>query len=207
MNYPAPIQNNEHLLALARSISDEIETYPSEVFLTFLMQITPTEGLTAMATDLGVNGIGGFAQAATEQERRDVLQNAIRTRSKVGTPWALKQAIQTLGYSEPILIEGAADAPVVYNGGNNYNGILQYQGGNGGWATFTVILPEAELVSLTQSEIDLLVKYVNHWKRACTKLIGIGYFDTVDPDYSGLFNHDGTIDYNAVPAQTVIFVT
>lgn len=207
MNYPAPIQNSDNLLALTRSISDEVGTYPPEVLMTFMMQILPSTALSTMATDLGVNGIGGFAQATTEQERRDVLFAAIRTRSRIGTLGALKDAVMTLGYSEPIIIEGAADAPVTYNGGNNYNGIIQYQGGNGGWATFVVVLPEAELIGLTTTEIDLLVQYVNHWKRACTKLIGIGYFDTVDPDYSGLFNYDGTIDYSAIPQQTVIFVT
>lgn len=207
MNYPAPISNSENLLALTQSISDEIATYPVEVFMTFLMQVLEESALPTMATDLRVNGIGGFAQATTEQERRNILFNAIKTRSRVGTVGALKDAVMTFGYSEPIIIEGAADAPITYNGGNNYNGLIQYQGGNGGWATFAVILPEAELISLTSTEIDQLVQYVNHWKRASTKLIGIGYFDTVDPDYSGLFDYDGTIDYSAIPAQTVIFVT
>lgn len=207
MNYPAPISNSDNLLALTRSISDEVGTYPVEVYLTFLMQILEETALPTMASDLRVNGIGGFAQATTEQERRDVLFSAIRTRSRIGTVGALQDAVMTLGYSEPIIIEGAANAPVTYNGGSNYNGILQYQGGNGGWATFVVVLPEAELIGLTATEIDQLVQYVNHWKRASTKLIGIGYFDTVDPDYSGLFSYDGTIDYSAIPSQTVIFVT
>tara|TARA_R110000851_G_scaffold54623_1_gene128726 strand:+ start:2430 stop:3053 length:624 start_codon:yes stop_codon:yes gene_type:complete len=207
MNYPAPIANNPHLLAIAKSISDELATIPVESVMTFMMQVLESTAIPTMATDLGVNGVGGLAVANTEQERRDILFNAIKTKMKLGTIGALQDAVVTLGYSEPIIIEGAADAPVTYNGGNNYNGIIQYQGGNGGWATFVVVLPEAELISLTQTQIDLLVRYVNHWKRACTKLIGIGYFDTVDPDYSGLFNFDGTIDYDAIPAQTVIFVT
>jgi hypothetical protein len=175
--------------------------------MTFMMQVLEETAIPTMATDLGVNGIGGLAVATTEQERRNVLFNAIKTRLRIGNVGALQDAVVTLGYSEPIIIEGAADAPVTYNGLNNYNGILQYQGGNGGWATFVVVLPEPELISLTATEIDLLVQYINHWKRASTKLIGVGYFDTVDPDYSGLFNYDGTIDYSAIPAQTVIFVT
>jgi hypothetical protein len=207
MNYPAPIQNNDHLKFLAQSITDELATIPVESVMTFMMGILEETALTTMASDLGVNGVGGFAQASTEAERREVLFNAIKTRKRIGTVGALQDAVMTLGYSEPIIIEGAADAPVTYNGGNNYNGVIQYQGGNGGWATFVVVLPEAELIGLTATEIDQLVQYVNHWKRASTKLIGIGYFDTVDPDYSGLFNYDGTIDYSAIPAQTVIFVT
>jgi hypothetical protein len=207
MNYPAPIQHNEHLLALSRSFTDEFDTMPIEDVMTFMFGLLQATALSTMATDLGVNGVGGFAQAATEQARRDILFNAIKTRKRIGTLGALQDAVMTLGYSEPVVIEGATDAPVLYNGGNNYNGLIDYQGGNGGWATFAVVLPESELVGLTVTEVDQLVQYINHWKRACTKLIGIGYFDSADPEYDGLFNYDGTLNYDAIPTQTIIFVT
>jgi P2-related tail formation protein len=159
-----------------------------------------------MATDLGVNGIGGLAQATTEQERRDVLLNAVRTRRRAGTVFALKRAIETLGYSTPTILEGIGNEPIVYDGTYTYDGDITYSGGNNGWAQFMVILPESELVGLTQSQIDLLVQYINYHKNERSELVGVGYYGTQVPLYDGQFNYDGTADYNGLPTQTIIFV-
>lgn len=207
MNYPAPISNNEHLKFLAQSITDELATIPVESVMTFMMGILEETALSTMATDLGVNGIGGLAVAVTEQERRDILFNAIKTRKVVGTVGALQDAVVTLGYSEPIIIEGAANAPVILNGTWVLSGSTPLNGGNGGWATFVVVLPEAELIGLTATEISLLVQYINHWKRASTKLIGIGYYDNINATLNGQFVLDGIWTLDGGSYQTVIFVT
>ena len=204
---PTPIASVPHLKGLDDAVIERVDNFPVDVVMTFMMGILRESALDTMATDLSVNGIGGFAQATTESERRDILFNAIRTRKRIGTPWAVKRAIETLGYSTPVIIEGYGNAPIIYNGGNNYNGIVYYNGGNNGWAQFVVILPEAELIGLTSTDIDQLVQYINHYKNARSKLVGIGYYDSLSPQYNGLFTYDGGTNYSGLPQNTIIFVT
>lgn len=200
------VANVPHIAIFDAMVEDRCANFPVEVVITFLMQILPATALGTMATDLGVNGIGGFAQAQSEQERRDILSNAIRTRTRAGTPWALKRAIETLGYSTPIILEGVGNSPVVYDGTYQYNGNIDYQGGNNGWAQFMVVLPESELVSLSQAQVDQLVQYINFYKNERSELVGLGFFSTLPANYDGLFQHNGQVQYDQVPAETLIFV-
>lgn len=197
----------EHIQDLDDLVTERVDAFPVEVVMTFLMQILEASAMPTMATDMMVNGIGGFAQATTEQEKRDILLNSIRTRRKMGTVGAVKSAVQTLGYSSPIIIEGAANQPLVFDGSSLFSGAVDYQGGNNGWATFAVVLPEAELVSLTTEEVQLLVDYINYYKNERSELIGIGYYETLDPEYDGLFGYNGSIDFDGLPTETIIFVT
>ena len=106
-----------------------------------------------------------------------------------------------------MIIEGYGNAPVTYSGTSNYTGAINYNGGNNGWAQFVVVLPEAELIGLTASQIAELVQYVNHYKNARSKLVGIGYYDSLLPEYDGLFTYDGSADFSGLPTNTIIFVT
>jgi len=204
---PSSIGSVDHLAVFDQVAEERLGALEVELVMTFLMNILPSDAIGTMATDLGVNGVGGMLQATTEAERRQVLLDSISTRKKIGTPGAVKRAVQTLGYSEPTIIEGYGNAIVTYSGNNLYNGSINYNGGNNGWAQFVVILPEAELTPLTTAQVDGLVQYINHYKNARSKLVGIGYYDSLIPQYNGQFNYDGTADYSGSPANTIIFVT
>jgi P2-related tail formation protein len=200
------LANIEHIRVFDDMVEQRCVDFPVEVVMTFLMQVLEESALSTMATDLGVNGLGGFALTTTIEEKRNMLANAIQRRKRIGTVGALRDAIIELGYSQPIIIEGASNLPWVYDGSYQYSGSIGYQGGNNGWATFVVILPEAELVSLTQAQIDELVAYINHYKNARSKLVGLGYFTTLPANYDGMFVYDGSVNFDGIPAQTVNFV-
>jgi P2-related tail formation protein len=200
------VANIPHIRVFDDMVEQRCTDFPAHVVMTYLMYVLEETALTTMATDLGVNGIGGFALVQTEAERRQMLQNAIARRRRMGTIGAVKDAIMELGYSQPIIIEGAANLPWVYDGQYLFNGNINFQGGNNGWATFVVLLPEAELVSLTQAQIDELVAYINHYKNVRSHLIGLGYFTTLPPNYDGMFVYDGSASFDGIPAQTVTFV-
>jgi P2-related tail formation protein len=200
------VANVEHIRIFDEMVEQRCADFPVDVVMTYLMYVLQTSALPTMATDLGVNGLGGFTLAQTEAERRDLLQNAIARRKRMGTIGAVRDSITQLGYSTPIIIEGASNLPWIYDGSYQFNGGINFQGGNNGWATFVVILPEAELVSLTQAQIDELVAYINHYKNVRSHLVGIGYFTTLPVDYDGLFVYDGSASFDGIPAETVTFV-
>ena len=200
------VANIDHIRIFDEMVEQRCVDFPVDVVMTYMMQILTVTALPTMATDFGVNGLGGFELTTTEAEKRSMLANAIQRRKRIGTIGALRDAIMELGYSQPIIIEGAASLPWVYDGSYSFNGNIDFQGGNNGWATFMVILPEAELVSLTQAQVDELVAYINHYKNARSKLVGLGYFTTIPPTYDGMFVYDGSASFDGIPAETVNFV-
>ena len=190
MALASSIAHIEHIAALHDTVEERIEAIPVEVVMTYLFQILEESAMPTMATDFIVNGVGGFAQAPTVQDKRNVLINAFKIRSRMGTVGSVKKSIQTLGYSEPIILEGGTAYFVDQH-----------------WANFIVVLPEAELISLTADEIDLLVQYINHYKNERSNLLGVGYYDAVLPVYDATFGHDGELDYSGNPAGSITFVT
>jgi P2-related tail formation protein len=200
------VANIDHIRVFDEMVEQRCADFPADVVMTYLMFVLQSTALPTMATDLGVNGLGGFALAQTDDERRTILQNAIAIRKRMGTIGAVRDSITMLGYSDPIIIEAAANLPWVYNGAYQFNGNINFQGGNNGWATFVVLLPESELVSITQPQIDELVAYINHYKNVRSHLVGLGYFTTLPPNYDGMFVYDGSASFDGIPAETVTFV-
>ena len=205
MSLPSSI-TADHIRVFDEIVAGRIESLPAELGMTFLMQILPATAISTMATDLSVNGIGGLAQATTETERREVLLNSIRTTRRIGTPGAIKRAVQTLDFSEPIIVEGPQGQYVYYDGTFVHDSSVWFSGGTTDWAEFYVLLPEAELVSLTASEIDELAAYINYYKNERSKLIGIGYAISVIPVYDAQFDYDGSALYDGNPTGSVTFV-
>lgn len=186
---PSSIASQDHLRVFDEVAEERFSNLDTGIVITFLMNYLDVDAVGTMGYDLGVSGVGGLAQAATEQERRDVLSNSIRTRKIIGTPAAIKNAVQTLGFSEPEIIEGYGYPSSV------------------AWAQFVVVLPEIELIGLTTDEVNELVDYINHYKNARSKLWGIGYYDPQTPTYNGVINHGGAYNHSGNSANVIIFVT
>jgi len=68
------------------------------------------------------------AQSLTGEAQRELLMNAIPLHRFRGTPWAIKQALASLGWTEVTLLEGQSSW-----GGDEYPA-------NQGWAVFRVII-------------------------------------------------------------------
>ncbi len=203
---PGSIAINSHISAIDALVEERMDGFPVEVVMTYLMSILEATAMSTMATDLNVNGVGGMALANTEEERREVLLNAIRTRRKIGTPSAIKDAVQTFGYSEPEIYEGPQGQNILFSGTSLYNGVNYFVGGTIDWAEFYIVLPEVELVSLTSDELEQLASSIKHWKNERSHLIGIGYISSVAPDFDGVFDFDGAINYDELITNTVTFV-
>jgi len=201
------IAHIDHLAVFETLLEQRSDDFPVEAVMTYMMQTLEESAMPTMAFDLNVSGLGGYSQATTEQEKRDILFAAIKTRKLVGTVGALKDAIVNLGYSSPTVLEGQDNLYYSYNGSIYFSGAITYSGGSNGWAYFTVILPELELTPLSADQISELVAYINHWKNVRSRLVGVGYYAAVDLLYDGNFYFDGQANYDGKPTETTIFVT
>lgn len=144
-----------------------------------------------LAEQFNVLGYRGWALAATELEKRRLLKRAIELHRYAGTPWAVKEALTTLGYGEAILLENPGsqhDGTITRNGSSTYVGKL--------YGAFSLNLNIGGR-SLPPEEIALITELVNQWKNARSELLSITFTDNALHD--GQINRDGTWDYGGQP--------
>lgn len=93
-----------------------------------------------LASMYNVLGDKGWNSATTVSERRELVKSAVELARYKGTPFAIKQALRTMGYTSIVITEGVAGPNNQYDGSWQYDGSVQYgllNIGNG-WATFSV---------------------------------------------------------------------
>lgn len=184
----------------------------------YLIDTVSPAALYWLAKQFDVLGYKGWFQADTEEKRRALIKRAIELHRYKGTPWAVKEAIKTLGFTQVVLQERVGLNDGYYNGLFDYDGTHTYGGdGVGEWATFRVVLNLDEYNSfLGQGSLTALIALINEYKNVRSHLVGIvfqvGFEDTVefedatdntealliDNDYITGFtlNYDGMADYD-----------
>ncbi|ACF12738.1 putative phage tail fiber protein [Chloroherpeton thalassium ATCC 35110] len=107
--------------------------------------------------------------ANTDDERRQLLRNAISWHRYKGTKFAIVQALQAIGYSAVSITEGASAN--IYDGAMSYSGSALYDGGGTtNWAVFSVSATAPEGQTLDDAEYARVRKLINNMKPARTKL-------------------------------------
>lgn len=130
-----------------------------------------------------VMGAEGWDLAGTPEERRALIKRAIELHRYTGTPWAIREAVKSLGYADAEIIEGL---PVtLYDGERNHSGAESY-GGGVRWAMFRVLLDLGEDKGVDATRIRQLVDLIEIWKNARSHLVDIGFRanteDAIDVD-------------------------
>jgi P2-related tail formation protein len=99
---------------------------------------------------------GGLISAAalTDAAQRETLKNAIPLHRFRGTPWAVKQALRSLGWTEVSLLEGQASW-----GGTQYPA-------NQGWAVFRVMINLSAGQEVSGAVVSTAAVAVNFFKPA-----------------------------------------
>ena len=108
---------------------------------------------------------GGLISAAslTEAAQREMLKSAIPLHRFRGTPWAVKQALKSLGWTEVSLLEGQASW-----GGTQYPS-------NEGWAAFRVMIDLSDGQEVASAVASTAAAAVNFFKPARSWLDSIWF--------------------------------
>jgi hypothetical protein len=147
---------------------DSIDITP---LMVYLIDVVPASILPQLADQLDVLGYKGWLLATNEEERRSVVKGAIQRKKYSGTPWAVKQALISVGYTQAEIIEGIT---VLYDGVFSYDGTITY--GSNHWALFSVEnLDLGETKGFDSSDLLLLRNLINEYKRGITHLVNIGF--------------------------------
>ncbi|MCX8016408.1 MAG: phage tail protein I [Rhodocyclaceae bacterium] len=79
-----------------------LERLPLEGLLTYLVDTVPASYLPELARQFHIMGLEGWRFAATDEQRRRLIREAIALHRKKGTPWAVKRALEIAGIDAAI---------------------------------------------------------------------------------------------------------
>jgi len=202
--------------ALDNRFADLLANTPDKVPV--IVDSVNSDVLPLLAAQFDVLGYKGWKLATTDQQRREVIKNAIASHKHRGTVAAMEFALRSVGYDTGAVVEGIA---AQYNGVLRYNGATTY--GSTDWAHFGILINLGEQAGVDPGSIADLVEMVKVHKNARSLLVKIGYEATLSDDalqtdevglivspalsdtalevprYDGQFRYDGMIQYNGQP--------
>lgn len=148
-----------------------------------------------LAEQLNVAGIRGWNLATTEQQRRDLVKNAIALHRVAGTPYSVRRALALVGYENATILENPG---LYYDGSWDYDGTETYRGAFLGGFIVTL---DPEYAKLDTQSIELVVSLINEWKNARSQLLDlrIGNLSLFSNllFYNGTWYYTGSQNYDA----------
>jgi phage tail P2-like protein len=168
------------------SVIDRLDDVPMSALDQLYDPTVCQEGaLPFLARQLGVYDME-WVLAATPAARRRLVQNAIALQKLRGTPWALKRALEVVGWPGLVIQERTST-----------------------WASFKVTQPLCGK-PMTDADLALLLPTIEAWKPARCILdsieLGVTFESSVSgkgPRHDGTYHHDGAIKYEGLVLDTI----
>lgn len=148
-----------HLRAFDLLWAQRLSNIEVEQMLIYVIDtVTPT-ALPYLADQFDVAGEKGYRLATTDAQRRSLIKNAIELKRYIGTVWAIKQAMISVGFGDAELIEGVDEGTPEYD-----------------WAKFRVLADLGNDLGLPDTTgAAELAELINYYKNARSLLLDISY--------------------------------
>ena len=114
--------------------------------------------------------VDGYEAAVTYEDKRRLVDRSILMHRRKGTPWAVAEALRSLGYADARIFEGGGICR--YNGEINYGGAETYAAGNR-WALFDVEIDLGDNMGVSAASVLRLRVAIEAWKNARSHLRAI----------------------------------
>lgn len=147
-----------HLAAFDAMVNARLSAVEVENLLVYVIDSVSASALPTLAKQFDVEGFRGYGLATTDEQRRAIIKQAIELKRYMGTVWAIKQAMQSVGYTDAVLIEG------IDTGDPDTD-----------WARFKIESVLGDTVGIEGTSQSDLAKLVREYKPARSYLEGISY--------------------------------
>lgn len=147
-----------HLAAFDAMVNARMNAIEVEALLIYVIDSVSASALPSLARQFDIEGFQGYGLATTDEQRRTIIKRAIEFKRYRGTVWAIKEAMQTVGYTEATLIEG------VDTGDPDTD-----------WARFKIESVLGDTIGVGGVVESELAKLVREYKPARSYLEGISY--------------------------------
>jgi len=194
-----------HLAAFDAMVAARMNTVELEALLVYVIDSVSASALPTLARQFDVEGFVGYGVATNDAQRREIIKRAIELKRYMGTVFAIKEAMRTVGYTDATLTEGIDIGDPLID-----------------WARFSIDSELGDTVGLDGVSQSNLAKLIREYKNVRSYLEGISYklgiFDTI-PElidtlnityeaptleenlghkrffYDGVYNYDGAQKY------------
>lgn len=164
-----------HLTALDEMIEARMAALEIEKVLIYLIDTVDADALLPLAEQFDLLGYRGWKLAKTEADKRALIKKAIELHRYKGTPYAIKEALKSVGFFNTVIQERIGH---LYNGATQHNGLINY--GTGNWATFRVIFDLGSNKGISPEQTADLLGLIEEYKNVRSVLIG--YYWTANLD-------------------------
>ncbi|EHZ7581201.1 phage tail protein I [Salmonella enterica] len=93
---PPPLASDERFSILANIAAERFAQIDLTALLVYLVDIVDASALPSLAEQFHVQGPEGWLFAANEQEKRELIKQAIELHKYKGTPWAVRRVLEIL---------------------------------------------------------------------------------------------------------------
>lgn len=93
---PPPLASDERFSILANIAAERFAQIDLTALLVYLVDIVDASALPSLAEQFHVQELEGWLFAANEQEKRELIKQAIELHKYKGTPWAVRRVLEIL---------------------------------------------------------------------------------------------------------------
>ena len=141
-------------------IADEFEDIDLSPIMIYLVDTVSPEALPFLASQFDVEGFKGYDQCSTNEQKRELIKNAIYLHKHLGTISSIRKACSLIGLDPKSIEENVP----LYSGGKNL------------WCAFRIRLSVEDLGNFNSNDLTLLKLFIDYYKNARSILTEI-FFD------------------------------
>jgi len=153
------------------ALATRLSGLPLERLLVYLIEQVDARLLPELAAQFHVSGVEGWHLANTEAAQRELIKRSVALHRKKGTPWALKEALKTIGVAPLEIIERLPQ--VRYDGAINHAGGQHYSAYN--WAQFRLHASIGDHQPISAANTARVVATIAEWKPVSRHLVDVQY--------------------------------
>lgn len=152
---------------LFKKYIDDVDLSP---MMCFMIDVVHPDALPYLAKQFNVDGFRGWDLATTETARRELIKTAIQLQKKVGTPWAIKNALKAIGFPNVTINERMG---IYYDGAYIYDGSQIHSSST--WVNFGVVIKVVDPNAITNEQKDLIRILIDEYKPARCVLVSLTF--------------------------------
>jgi phage tail P2-like protein len=185
------VRNIKHIADFDELIEKRMAGIDLDALFVYLLDIVKEPALIHLAWQFDVLGFKGWALTQTEQDRRQLLKNAIELHKHKGTAFAIRraisQAVTGIAYNDVIVQERVNLGGIFRNGLYNRNGSRYH--GQTHWTNFRVLIDVQNFGPVTVDIAYLILQLILEYKNERSHLLNLSFgFNLVEEvDFSEEF--------------------
>jgi len=193
------ISTYDHLAVFDKIAKARIDMIEIESLLVYIIDTVPSSALQTIAEQFNVMGYKGWSLTTSDSEKRSLIKKAIELHRYKGTPWAIKEALKSVGYAGASIQEHVG---INYDGQYNYDGEVSY--GTSNWAKFAVQLDLGDNKGISSDQITTIVALINEYKNVRSHLITVSFAASLE-DSVNVIDDDIEFTIDAGDAEDTMF--